>query len=87
MFCHLKKTIFQKYIFQLKNLSGIQKSHLEHRAIILKIRTARTTKKFGLPISIPNDPKIPKITLRTPCDQAKDAKNASTVKSRKKLIF
>ena len=30
---------------------------------------------FGSPISIPNDPKIPKITLRTACDHYKITKS------------
>ena len=35
-----------------------------------------STKKIGSPISIPNDPKIPKITLRTACDNYKNTNNA-----------
>ena len=38
---------------------------------------------FWTSMSIQNFPRIPKITLRTPCDQAKDTKNASTVKNKK----
>ena len=33
------------------------------------------SKIFGSPIPIPNFPKIPKIILRTPCDDSKEAKN------------
>ena len=33
-------------------------------------------KFFGSPISIPNDLKIPKITLRTACDQYKNTNSA-----------
>ena len=35
---------------------------------------------FGSPISIPNDPKIPKITLRTACDHYKNTNNAHEIK-------
>ena len=38
------------------------------------------TKYYRITISIPNDPKIPKITLRTACDHYKNTNNAHNIK-------
>ena len=45
-FIEKKYCFFKKYIFQLKILSGIQKSYLEHRAIILKMRKIQNPSFF-----------------------------------------
>ena len=42
---------------------------------------------FGSPIPIPNFPKIPKIILRTPCDDSKQVENQKTFCKNKKTLF
>ena len=46
-----------------------------------------STTKIGSPISIPNDPKIPKITLRTACDHYKNTNNAHEQKTPLFLLY
>ena len=60
-----------------KNVQNFQKSYFLRKFFHLE---KNISKFFWTPMSMQNFPRIPKITLRTPADQAKDAKNAKQEK-------
>ena len=67
LFFRSKKVRFKKH-FSSKNI-------FRQKCFGIFRRQKNPIGNFWLPIPIPNFPKIPKITLRKPCDKAKDTKN------------
>ena len=70
-----KIDFFDRCFFSVKNRKFLVPKNVRPKVFGFFFDEKNSIKHFGSPISIPNDPKIPKMTLRTACDHYKITKS------------